>query len=91
MHDLIFANQREMGPEKYEEYAVQIGLDLPRFKRDSESADVKKRIDADTREAEKVGNRGTPGFFINGRPLSGAKPVDAFRAIIDEELKKQES
>ena len=49
------------------------------------------RLPTESPEAEKVGNRGTPGFFINGRPLSGAKPVDAFRAIIDEELKKQES
>lgn len=91
MHDLIFANQREMSPEKYEEYAAAIGLDLAQFKQDIESEDVKERIDADTREAAKVGNRGTPGFFINGRPLSGAKPFEAFKAIIDEELKKQAS
>jgi len=91
MHDLIFANQREMGPEKYQEYAAEIGLDLAQFNLDLESEDVKERIDADTREAAKVGNRGTPGFFINGRPLSGAKPFEAFKVIIDEELKNQKS
>ena len=91
MHDLIFSNQPEMSPEKYEEYAAAIGLDMAQFKQDIESEDVKERIDADTREAAKVGNRGTPGFFINGLPLSGAKPFEAFKAIIDEELKKQAS
>ena len=89
MHDLIFANQREMSSEKYEEYANEIGLDVEQFKQDLASKDVKDRIDADTREAAKVGNRGTPGFFINGRLLRGAKPFDAFKAIIDEELAKQ--
>lgn len=32
----------------------------------------------------------TPAFFINGRYLSGAQPLPAFKAIIDEELKKAE-
>ena len=86
MHDRIFANQREMSPEKYEEYAAEIGLDLEQYKRDLVSQEVKSRIDADTREAEKVGNRGTPGFFINGRLLRGAKPFESFKAIIDEEI-----
>ena len=86
MHDLIFENQREMSPEKYEEYAVEIGLDLEQYKRDVASDEVKARVAADTREASKVGNRGTPGFFINGRFLAGAKPYDAFKEIVDEEL-----
>jgi protein-disulfide isomerase len=89
MHDKIFENQREMSPEKYEEYAVEIGLDLEQYKRDLGSPEVKARIDADTKEAAKVGNRGTPGFFINGRFLRGAKPYDSFKTIIDEELKSK--
>jgi protein-disulfide isomerase len=32
--------------------------------------------------------RGTPHFFINGRRLSGAQPIDAFTKLIDEELGK---
>lgn len=31
---------------------------------------------------------GTPTFFINGRRLVGAQPLEAFKAIVDEELKK---
>jgi protein-disulfide isomerase len=33
-----------------------------------------------------LGLTGTPSFFINGRELSGAQPLEAFSAIIDEEL-----
>ena len=86
MHDKIFENQREMSPENYEKYAVEMGLDMEQYKRDLASREVKARIDADTREAAKVGNRGTPGFYINGRSLKGAKPYSAFKEIIDEEL-----
>jgi protein-disulfide isomerase len=91
MHDRIFANQREMSPEKYQEYAAEIGLDLEQFEEDLASAEVARRIAADTQEAERVGSRGTPGFFINGRYLRGAKPFESFQAIIDEELAEEEA
>ncbi len=91
MHDKIFENQREMSPENYELYAAEIGLDMDQYKRDLVSPEVKRRIDADTQEAARVGNRGTPGFFINGRLLRGAKPFDSFKTIIDEELAAQKA
>ena len=86
MHDLIFADQRSMSPEKYEEYAAQLGLDMEKFKSDVASAKVKARIDADTAEASRLGVTGTPAFFVNGRVLSGAQPFSAFKSLIDEEL-----
>jgi predicted DsbA family dithiol-disulfide isomerase len=86
MHDKIFEKQREMSPEKYLEYAVELELDIEQFKRDLESPDVKRRIDADAKEASTLGNSGTPGFYINGKLLSGAKPFPAFKEVIDAEL-----
>ena len=29
---------------------------------------------------------GTPAYFVNGRMLSGARPVEAFTELIDAEL-----
>jgi protein-disulfide isomerase len=89
MHDLIFANQRELTQEKYEEYAQQLGLDMDRFRKDSASPAVKKKVDADAAEAARLGVTGTPGFFVNGRFVSGAKPFESFKQLIDEELKKK--
>ena len=86
MHDKIFANQREMSPEKYVAYAEELGLDVEQFKKDVEDPEVKKRVDADTQEASKLLVRGTPAFFINGKYLSGAQPFEAFKSRIDEEL-----
>jgi protein-disulfide isomerase len=88
MHDKIFANQRELKPEKFKEYARETGLDVAKFEKDVASPDVKKKVDADTQEADKLGVSGTPAFFINGRYLSGAQPFEAFKKIIDEELAK---
>jgi protein-disulfide isomerase len=87
MHDKIFANQRELTEAKFAEYAAELELDVEKFKQDSASADVKKKVDSDAREAASLGVSGTPGFFINGRFLSGARPFDSFKTIIDEELK----
>ena len=42
----------------------------------------------DAREAAKLGITGTPAFLVNGRYLSGAQPYEAFKRLIDEELKR---
>jgi protein-disulfide isomerase len=43
-------------------------------------------IAADKKLADEVKATGTPHFFINGRRLVGAQPIEKFRAIIDKEL-----
>lgn len=87
MHDKIFAGQRELSDAKYVEWAREIGLDAERFEKDRKSEAVRARIAKDEAEANRLGVSGTPAFFINGRFLSGAQPIDAFKRVIDEELK----
>ncbi len=86
MHDLIFENQRQLSTDKYNEWAGTLGLDVAKFKKDFASAEIKKKVDTDSKEANSLGVTGTPAFFINGRFLSGAKPFEAFKAVIDKEL-----
>ena len=88
MHDKIFADQRGMSDAKYLTYAEELGLDVEKFKKDLKSPAVLQRIAKDKAEAAKLGVTGTPGFFINGRFMSGAKPFASFKAIIDKELGK---
>ncbi len=33
---------------------------------------------------EKLGVTGTPGFFVNGRFVNGAQPLETFEALIEE-------
>jgi protein-disulfide isomerase len=86
MHDRIFGNQGEMSEEKYVAYAQELGLDVEKFKKDMEDPETKAAVERDTKQAATLSVRGTPGFFINGRFLSGAQPFAAFKRIIDEEL-----
>ena len=88
MHDLIFENQRDLSEAAYLRYAGQIGMDVDQFKKDMVSASVKARVDADAAEAAKLGVTGTPGFFVNGYFLSGAKPFSEFKRVIDEQIAK---
>jgi protein-disulfide isomerase len=88
MHDLIFANQRSLEPDTFYGYAKQLGLNEQKFRADLLDPSTKQRVDADAKEAASLGLTGTPGFFINGRFLSGAKPFEAFKTVIDEELGK---
>ena len=88
MHDMLFENQRALKPDDINKYAQELGLNMSKFKADLESDAIKKQIAADQALAGKVGARGTPTFFINGRKLRGAQPFPRFKALIDEELKK---
>ena len=53
------------------------------------STPMKAKVDKDVKEAGRLGVTGTPGFFINGRHMSGAKPFSEFKVVIDEEIKKE--
>jgi protein-disulfide isomerase len=89
MHDKLYANQQALDTASLERYAQELGLDVARVKRalDGED-DLKDRVGADAREAERFGVNGTPVFFINGRPLRGAKPFDQWKVIIDQEIQR---
>ena len=88
-HDKLFANQRQIKPDNLKQYAQELGLDMERFDRDMLDLTNKKLIDADKAEAATMGVTGTPGFFVNGRFLRGAKPFEAFATLINAELNKK--
>jgi protein-disulfide isomerase len=87
MHDKIFADQAHMDRATYEKYAQELGLNMGKFKAALDASKGKEAIEADSAAGGKIGARGTPAFFINGKFLSGAQPFEAFKAKIDEELK----
>lgn len=78
---------RDFSRKNLERIARKVGLNMRRFRRDRDGA-CPERIKADQLEMARFGVTGTPAFFINGRFLSGAQPVEQFRALVDEELAK---
>lgn len=87
-HDVLFKNVQKMKDEDLQEHATTAGLDVEKFKSCLSANTHVAEIDKDIADGKKVGMSGTPGFFINGRFLGGARPVEDFAAIIDEELAK---
>ena len=87
--NLIFEHQSEWKatatPEELAEgYAVDVGLDMPRYRTCFENDELLWRVQAQTRWATDLGIRGTPTFFIVGfGPIQGALPLDTFREIFD--------
>lgn len=86
MADALFADQSHLSDGDLAQAAADAGLNLAQYKTCLKDEKIKARIDEDQALAVKFGARGTPAFFINGRFLSGAQPLDAFRKLIDEEL-----
>ncbi|WP_163870607.1 DsbA family protein [Myxococcus eversor] len=88
MHDKLFANQRALDRASLDKYAQELNLNVAKFKAALDENKFAAQIDADAAEGSRLGASGTPTFFINGRTLVGAQPLDAFKRVIDEELKK---
>jgi protein-disulfide isomerase len=88
-HDRLFANQSKLTAPDLKQHAADLGLDATKFNACVDSRKFQKDVDADLDTAQLLGVSGTPHFFINGRPLSGAQPLESFKAIIDEELARK--
>jgi len=86
-HDLLYENQGSLGePGIFLNFARSLELDPIAFNNCLVEQQPIESIAADFRDAQSLGIRGTPAFFINGRPLIGAREFEAFARIIDEEL-----
>lgn len=78
---------RDFSQKNLEVLARRAKLKMKQFREDRDGV-CRDLIRRDQEEMRKVGTSGTPAFYINGRFLSGARPIDQFKALIDEELAK---
>jgi protein-disulfide isomerase len=85
-HDALFKKQGELGPALYDEVAKQLGLKMDRFHAAIQARKHAAHIQDDMATGSAVGAQGTPTFFINGKKLVGAQPIEAFKQLIDAEL-----
>jgi protein-disulfide isomerase len=90
MHDMLFENQKKLKEDNLLEYAQELGLDTEQFKASLADHKYKPQVDREAQQAVQIGATGTPAFFINGIYLSGAKPLDSFVKVIDDELSGKE-
>jgi protein-disulfide isomerase len=85
-HDALFADQSKLAPTDLKATAKTLGMNSDKFDACFDSAKYDSQIKADQAAGEKVGVDGTPAFFIDGRPLTGAQPIPKFQDLIDDEL-----
>ena len=71
--------------------AKSVGLDIARFEKDMASAQCKTKLTRDKAELARIGVRGTPYLFINGRYYTGGRTVDALKSAVDAAAKKADT
>ena len=86
-HDLLFESQSLATIEDFKRSAEQLKLDLKSFGQCLDSGKHQAAVEADVQEGTRLGVTGTPTFFINGRILVGAQPLENFRKVIEAELR----
>lgn len=67
--------------------AKKLELNKRRFLSDMHGV-CEDKVRQDFESMAAVGSTGTPAFYINGRFLAGALPIESYRRIIDQELAK---
>ncbi|MGZ8436756.1 MAG: DsbA family protein, partial [Candidatus Binatia bacterium] len=90
-HDKLFASPSTSSPELFKGLAQEVGLDAVAFETCLGSGKYQAAIKQDIEEGNRAGVTGTPAFFINGRLISGAQPVEVFARVIDDELARSTS
>jgi predicted DsbA family dithiol-disulfide isomerase len=87
-HDKLFVSTTKLKGPDLMKHAEELGLDMKRFQDAIAKERGKSIVDADIAEAGAMGVTGTPCFFVNGRFLNGAKPIEEFAKLINAELQK---
>ena len=90
-HDLLYErqageNQGAFNKDNLKQFAGDLGLDTAAFNTCLDSGKHADLVSTETAMIQSLGVRGTPAFLINGRPLVGAQPFQAFQEAIEAEL-----
>ena len=90
MHDKLFDNRQALTRPDLEKYAQELGLDVAKFKAALDSKKHETSIKADQDLAAR-GRRPRHAVVLHQRSLpAGAQPLEQFKEIIDDELKRAE-
>jgi len=90
LYSSFFENQSQITKDnvkqKATEYLGDQKIDMAKWNDCVDNNKSLPQVKAQMAEGGTVGVRGTPGFIINGRLVSGAQPAQNFKNIIDDEL-----
>jgi protein-disulfide isomerase len=84
-HEKLMA-AKDLSATSLQTMAGEVGIDKKKFDECVAANKFKDAVEKDIQAGEDAGVNGTPAFFINGRMIDGAQPLEKFKEIIDEEL-----
>ena len=93
-HDMLFAsqsgeNQGAFSTDNLKKFAADLKLDTAKFNACVDSGKYSTVVENDTAFVQSLGVTSTPAFLVNGQPLVGAQPFDAFQKIVESERSKK--
>jgi protein-disulfide isomerase len=88
-HDMLFNNYNRLNDQKIQEIVGLLGLDETKFEEQQKNPAVTERIRQDYQEGIRLGVKGTPTIFINGKKLRN-RGIKSMEAVIEKNLQKQQ-
>jgi len=83
---VLLQNQSSLNIEKLKNFATQLGLDRTRFDAALDSRKFAEMVQTDLDDGIRLGLKGTPSLFINGRRMT-AKSYEELKESVDAALK----
>lgn len=83
----LWADHHNPKPLQVFYYLPEVGVNVDQLKKDMNDPEILKRIAQDAKDMEELKVRGTPTFFVNGKPLDQFGLGYLYNAI-DQEVKK---
>ena len=88
-HQELFKNFRNLDEKKTREIAVELGLDMKKFKKDVKSPAAERRIQLDMKDGRNKGVSYVPSVYVNGKLLNDRSVQGLTKAVITESEKKK--
>ncbi len=86
MAEVLYRHQGRYEDGHLNEYATELGLDVPRWQACLNDPAWHERVQSDIRDGRRIGVHSTPSFFFNGLPVEGAHTYERFAALVEQEL-----
>ncbi|RJP75124.1 MAG: hypothetical protein C4532_00850 [Candidatus Abyssobacteria bacterium SURF_17] len=87
-HNKLFENYKDLSDEKIQEIAKELALDMEEFNRDIANESIQELIARDVKDAQRVGARGTPTVFVNGKNVKRPS-LTTLEEMVKAELEEQ--
>jgi protein-disulfide isomerase len=88
LHDELFRHNGQLSEANIQDAVRSQGIDVEQLDRDLRDPRLTAHVQADVNEAVRIGVRGVPAVFVNGKRLRDRSPA-SLAAAVEKELAKR--